>query len=76
VEETDIHWLEAILLSPTIMVKVEAAPSPDKSSKNRPVEKEDKTFQKMQRAILISATTWDIYSPPPSNSFSVSAAWL
>jgi hypothetical protein len=58
------------------MAKVEVAPSQDKSSKNRPVEKVDKTFQKMQTAILISATTWDIYSPPPSNSFSVSEAWL
>jgi hypothetical protein len=30
-----------------------------------------KTVQKLQTSTLLSATTWDIFSPPPFNTFSV-----
>ena len=40
------------------------------SSKEASTKKQDSMFQKMFQSSLVSCSTWDIYSPPPSNSFS------
>ena len=40
------------------------------SLKEASTKKQDSMFQKMFQSSLVSCSTWDIYSPPPSNSFS------
>ena len=45
----------------------EAPASPPKEPNGK---KQDTSVQKMFQSTLLSCSTWDIYSPPPSNSFS------
>ena len=47
-----------------------ASPTKDPPTKEPNGTKQDTSVQKMFQSTLISCSTWDIYSPPPSNSFS------